>query len=195
VANNVDSYFDNSHIFTNPARFTDSGCLTVDYFHSGGQAFCSRCPRNLCKGRVVAEILQKKSGTLLNREHVVVVYVGDGRGDACPCLQLIQQDLVLAREGFALHSILESYRPRKGNDASSLDEKATNATSGRFVAQLEKWKSDKDVWRQIQRVLEANYADHFAKQTFANKVQDRVSGPSSADESTTSKASTGTKTK
>ena len=39
------------------------------------------------------------------------MYVGDGGGDACPCLRLSAGDVVLAREGWELDKRLKGEQP------------------------------------------------------------------------------------
>lgn len=84
-----------SHIFTNPARFDDSGRLHVNRFHSHSCQRCARSP-NMCKGAILAEFVRN------SEEYSRIVYVGDGRGDYCPCVGLRETDVVVCREGYGL---------------------------------------------------------------------------------------------
>jgi pyridoxal phosphate phosphatase PHOSPHO2 len=59
---------------------------------------CPLCPINLCKG-VVLDEWRAQEGEFSRR----VVYVGDGSGDYCPVARLGEADVVLCRDGWALH--------------------------------------------------------------------------------------------
>ena len=86
-------------IITNPAWFDESGRLNVKEYHSHDCSACTSTP-NLCKGRALSEY---------RRQHQCyerVVYVGDGRNDLCPCLQLSEGDVVICREGYPLARLL-----------------------------------------------------------------------------------------
>ena len=86
-------------ILTNPAHFDSKGRLHVQRFHSHNCDTCASSP-NMCKGTILSEYLQQNGG--YNR----VVYIGDGRGDYCPCVQLGEKDVVVCREGYSLASKL-----------------------------------------------------------------------------------------
>jgi hypothetical protein len=63
----------------------------------GGHS-CKRCPPNLCKSQVLLDILQRTEQTTANRPRIV--YVGDGSNDACPALNVLNEnDVLLARGG------------------------------------------------------------------------------------------------
>ncbi|XP_065840245.1 pyridoxal phosphate phosphatase PHOSPHO2-like [Oscarella lobularis] len=94
-AHGLDAAFDK--IYTNPAEFDESGRLRVSYHHTHA---CKRCPKNLCKGTVLKDYLKDVS-------YAKKIYVGDGKGDVCPCLLLDSPtDYVLAKTGFPLLEIL-----------------------------------------------------------------------------------------
>jgi len=76
-------------IFTNPARYEASGALRVNPYVELPHG-CRRCPRNLCKGQVLDDLLKQQ-------QYDQVVYAGDGSGDFCPCTRLKSSDIVLAR--------------------------------------------------------------------------------------------------
>ncbi len=84
-----------SHVFTNPAHFGENGRLHVNRFHSHTCQCCARTP-NMCKGAILSEFIRK------NRGYAKVIYVGDGRGDYCPCVGLRETDVVVCREGYTL---------------------------------------------------------------------------------------------
>jgi len=119
-------YFTDDNIHTNPAHYDDSERLRVRYYHSDPHG-CVRCPRNLCKGIV----LDKLRAQYPDRR---VVYLGDGGGDLCPSLRLKHGDVVLARDGWTLHTKL--------NKAISDDSKSV-------AAQVKAWTNWDDVYTNI----------------------------------------------
>ena len=93
-------------VVTNGAHFDAEGRLHITPHTPASAAHgCPRCPPNLCKGREI---------TALAGRHWAggarVLYVGDGGGDVCACLQLSEGDVVAARagSGFALLPALTS---------------------------------------------------------------------------------------
>ena len=88
-----------SMVYTNPAEWDDNGCLHVKRYHSHHN--CNQCPLNLCKGEVLKKHIEKHSGTY---DHIV--FIGDGKGDLCPCLSLKHGDYAVAREGYKLLQLL-----------------------------------------------------------------------------------------
>ncbi|KAM8806534.1 PHOP2 phosphatase, partial [Eudromia elegans] len=84
-------------VFTNPAAFTSTGYLTVQNFHAHQ---CAKCPKNLCKKKVLEEFLDKKlkQGT----SYTQIVYIGDGGNDLCPVTFLKKGDIAMPRQGYTL---------------------------------------------------------------------------------------------
>lgn len=80
-------------IFTNPAEFHEHGHLEVKYYHEEPHN-CGHCPRNMCKGDILSSKIQTSDSSIL--------YIGDGRGDLCPCLRLGIDDYILPRVGYPL---------------------------------------------------------------------------------------------
>ncbi|DBA97088.1 TPA: putative phosphatase phospho1 [Trebouxia sp. C0004] len=78
-------------VITNPARFVD-GALRISPYHEQRHG-CAACPPNLCKGLVIEELL-------LQHNYRQVIYLGDGRGDYCPCTRLGPNDHILARQHY-----------------------------------------------------------------------------------------------
>ncbi|DBA70351.1 TPA: hypothetical protein ACH3X2_011772 [Trebouxia sp. C0005] len=78
-------------IITNPARFVDKA-LRISPYHTQPHG-CAACPPNLCKGLVIEELL-------LQHNYCQIVYLGDGRGDYCPCTRLGPNDHILARQNY-----------------------------------------------------------------------------------------------
>lgn len=83
-------------ILTNPAYFDSTGRLHVQWFHRHCCPTCSTSP-NMCKGTILTDFLSRQ-----HEPYGCVVYVGDGRGDYCPCLKMTERDAVLCRKGYSL---------------------------------------------------------------------------------------------
>ncbi|NXO01599.1 PHOP2 phosphatase, partial [Rhinopomastus cyanomelas] len=84
-------------VFTNPAAFSSTGCLTVQNFHAHR---CAQCPKNLCKRKVLKEFLDKQLEQGVS--YTQIVYIGDGGNDLCPVMFLKKGDIAMARQGYAL---------------------------------------------------------------------------------------------
>lgn len=85
-------------VFTNPAKFNDEGCLTIEMYHL--QNWCTLSTKNLCKGHILANYIKSRE-----KENVTfssIGYVGDGVNDFCPSLRLQECDLVFPRRGYSL---------------------------------------------------------------------------------------------
>lgn len=84
-------------VFTNPAAFSSSGYLTVQNFHAHQ---CPKCPKNLCKRKVLKEFLDKQ----LERgvSYTQIAYIGDGGNDLCPVMFLKKGDVAMPRHGYTL---------------------------------------------------------------------------------------------
>ncbi|NWJ05677.1 PHOP2 phosphatase, partial [Crypturellus undulatus] len=84
-------------VFTNPAAFTSTGYLTVQHFHTH---HCAKCPKNLCKRKVLEEFLEKKLEQ--GASYTQIVYIGDGGNDLCPVTFLKKGDIAMPRQGYTL---------------------------------------------------------------------------------------------
>lgn len=82
-------------VLTNPAHFNSRGRLCVQWCHSHSCQLCASSP-NMCKGALLRGYLECSHG------YQQVVYVGDGRGDLCPCLRLREEDTVVCRKDYSL---------------------------------------------------------------------------------------------
>jgi len=98
----IDHFFDQGTIFTNPAVWDDQGRLRVSYYDKKVHG-CAICPRNMCKGKILDEFLRHSFTTPPD-----IIYIGDGAGDYCPCLQLAKDSCILAKHGFTLLRQLEA---------------------------------------------------------------------------------------
>ncbi|KAK3913010.1 Phosphoethanolamine/phosphocholine phosphatase [Frankliniella fusca] len=92
-------------VYTNQAFFDSSGLLNVSMYHDPPQDWCQMCPKNLCKGFVLAKHLKEKLCEGIEFSHVA--YIGDGRNDFCPCTKLMETDYIFPRQGYSLSKILE----------------------------------------------------------------------------------------
>ena len=88
-------------VITNPAHFEEDGRLKVEHLCSHSCALCKHSP-NICKTQVLQEYRRQHD------QYSRVVYVGDGRGDFCPAINLSEGDVVICREGYTLAHKLSS---------------------------------------------------------------------------------------
>ncbi|XP_030465112.2 thiamine phosphate phosphatase-like protein [Syzygium oleosum] len=93
-----------SEIVTNPAFVDAEGRLNIVPFHDSASSphGCNLCPSNMCKGLVLKRI-QAADSEFMKRRYV---YLGDGRGDYCPCLRLGTRDFVMPRKSFPLWNLI-----------------------------------------------------------------------------------------
>ncbi|NXC50089.1 PHOP2 phosphatase, partial [Penelope pileata] len=84
-------------VFTNPAVFSSAGWLTLRDFHAH---HCPKCPKNLCKRKVLKEFLDKQLERGVSYRQVV--YIGDGGNDLCPVTFLGKDDVAMPRHGYTL---------------------------------------------------------------------------------------------
>ena len=75
--------------------------LVISPCHDEGHS-CGLCPSNLCKGKELDRL--RGAG-----QHTHTVYVGDGANDLCPALRLGPNDVICARKGYSLASLLEKH--------------------------------------------------------------------------------------
>lgn len=123
-----------ARVFTNPARFEESGLLTIKPFHH--QTDCRLSAVNLCKGKVLEHFMIEQD-LRYNTTYERVIYVGDGNNDICPVTKLRNRDIACAREGFAMAKTL-----------------AKNPTKLKVRAEFLTWKSGFDLLDQLERQME-----------------------------------------
>ena len=125
-----------SNIYTNPASWSEDGCLNVERYHSHA---CKRCPQNLCKGKVLRKYIDEYK--IKTRQEIdCVVYVGDGHGDACAAMAVESGGSVLAREGYTLLSMLK---------------KEQEISDGALPhAKVVPWKTGFDVLKEFQMIYQ-----------------------------------------
>jgi pyridoxal phosphate phosphatase PHOSPHO2 len=90
-------------VHTNPATVAADGGLVrlAPAVPPGAPHGCALCPPNLCKGAVLRRWRAAAAPA------AAWLYVGDGGGDVCACLQLGAGDVVFARAGFPLAKALQ----------------------------------------------------------------------------------------
>ncbi len=142
--------FPPDRIFTNPAKWTaapptvlppafksqtasaasggggsaSNEWLSVSYHHNN--KWCSRCPLNLCKGKVLTENILSRHGDI--KSLPPVMYVGDGGGDVCPALCLRRSiDVVFGRNNYAMHKKLSNLLPTNTTTAAAATAATTNS--------------------------------------------------------------------
>ncbi|XP_017281362.1 pyridoxal phosphate phosphatase PHOSPHO2 [Kryptolebias marmoratus] len=123
-------------VFTNPARFDESGHMEVQCYHSHD---CNKCPVNLCKRKVLELYLSEKTegGTAYEQ----VVYVGDGGNDLCPTACLRGHDVVMPRRGYTLEKLLAKLKAQEG-DAS-------------VRAEVFVWSSGSDILQELKTRMQS----------------------------------------
>ncbi|XP_047330688.1 thiamine phosphate phosphatase-like protein [Impatiens glandulifera] len=87
-----------SEIITNGSFVDDEGRLKILPYNSLDLPHgCSLCPSNLCKGLVIDKI----QASMVKGEKIIM-YIGDGGGDYCPSLRLVEGDYILPKKDFPL---------------------------------------------------------------------------------------------
>ena len=120
-------------IYTNPAKFDDDGCLTLNPYHH--QEWCSVSTENLCKG----DILDRHRRSSSHGDFDIVIYIGYGSNDLCPALRLHPADIVFARRGFKL--------------ATAIDQAMTNGENGHMAARVVLWDTGRDILNTLKDEL------------------------------------------
>lgn len=96
ASHDLEKFFTEVH--SNPAHVDAQGVLRIRPYHSDPPHSCSLCPPNMCKGLILDNIRASAASSAGGP----VIYIGDGRGDYCPCLRLQEGDHVLAKQGYPL---------------------------------------------------------------------------------------------
>ncbi|KAM4592483.1 pyridoxal phosphate phosphatase PHOSPHO2 [Odontesthes bonariensis] len=123
-------------VFTNPGRFSESGFMEVECYHSHD---CQKCPVNLCKRKVLEKYLSERAdgGTTYQR----IFYVGDGGNDLCPASCLRGNDVVMPRKGYTLDKLLAKLAAQEG-DAS-------------LRAQVISWSIGTDILQELKASIQS----------------------------------------
>jgi len=93
-ASNASQYITTIH--TNPHFFTGNE-LSIGQYHPHSTCALTTCPKNICKGTIVKDVLAS-----LGAVPPLKIFVGDGSNDYCACTMLGDGDLIFARKGFPL---------------------------------------------------------------------------------------------
>ncbi|XP_010541049.1 PREDICTED: inorganic pyrophosphatase 3 [Tarenaya hassleriana] len=99
-----------SEIYTNQTSVDENGRLRIfPYHHAAPPHGCDLCPSNLCKGLVLDHLRASfpDTGNLTR-----FIYLGDGGGDFCPTLKLIEGDHVMPRKSYPLWNRVSDLRIR-----------------------------------------------------------------------------------
>ncbi|KAM9765555.1 pyridoxal phosphate phosphatase PHOSPHO2 [Menidia menidia] len=115
-------------VFTNPARFNESGFMEVECYHSHD---CQKCPVNLCKRKVLEQYLSEQANG--GRKYQQIFYVGDGGNDLCPTSCLRASDVVMPRKGYTLEKLLARLEAHNGD--MPLQAKIISWSSGSDILQ------------------------------------------------------------
>ncbi|ONK80678.1 uncharacterized protein A4U43_C01F20530 [Asparagus officinalis] len=93
-----------SKIITNPGFVDEEGKLRISPYHDFNISShgCNLCPPNMCKGI----IMEKIRASYLSKGKKKFIYLGDGKGDYCPCLKLSEEDYVMPRKNFPLYDLI-----------------------------------------------------------------------------------------
>ena len=94
-------------VYTNPVTIDKDDMLKIKYYHT--QDWCDLSTVNLCKGTVLEDHLKaRRADDGVSFE--TIAYAGDGGNDLCPCVRLVQKDLVFPRESFTLIKAIAKYK-------------------------------------------------------------------------------------
>ncbi|KAI3759746.1 hypothetical protein L6452_07781 [Arctium lappa] len=91
-----------SEINTNPGFVDENGKLRILPYHDFNKSHhgCNLCPPNMCKGKIIERIQTSLEG---NKR---IVYLGDGAGDFCPSLKLLEGDYMMPRKDFPVWELV-----------------------------------------------------------------------------------------
>ncbi|XP_044497485.1 inorganic pyrophosphatase 2-like [Mangifera indica] len=94
-----------SEINTNPSFVDEEGRLRISPYHDFAIAAhgCHLCPPNMCKGLIIERIQASLSKDGSDKK---IIYLGDGSGDYCPSLKLVEGDHVMPRKNFPVWDLI-----------------------------------------------------------------------------------------
>ncbi|XP_065079133.1 pyridoxal phosphate phosphatase PHOSPHO2 [Ochlerotatus camptorhynchus] len=131
--NDIEKYIHTT--FTNPAKFNSNGLLEVHSFHN--QTECSLSSKNLCKGKILEDFLEKQFNEA-NTEYDKVFYIGDGKNDVCPMLRLTENGYACPRDGYSCYDELNAAIAKR---SEKYDAKILRWRNGSHLANL--------IWREL----------------------------------------------
>ncbi|PWA84880.1 HAD-superfamily hydrolase, subfamily IB, PSPase-like protein [Artemisia annua] len=93
-----------TEINTNPGFVDEEGKLTILPYHDfhNSPHGCTLCPANMCKGKIIERI----QSTFTMKEKRRIIYLGDGAGDFCPSLKLVEGDYMMPRKDFPVWNLI-----------------------------------------------------------------------------------------
>ncbi len=122
-----------SEIFSNPGYVDSKGQLIISPYMNNVE--CKMSSRNLCKGKVLMDYIQKRSNE--GHSYVFVGFAGDGINDFCPMYRLGSNDMACGRQGFSIGDFI-----------------AQKAGERMFLrAELVMWKDGKDILQAVNDKL------------------------------------------
>ncbi|KAK5045648.1 hypothetical protein LTR84_009017 [Exophiala bonariae] len=129
-------------VYTNPGSWIEGDAIQVEPYQTISSPHdCPRtCPANMCKSGILQRA--RKELNLDQVEDLQIVYAGDGGNDYCPSLSLSESDLVLVREGLALHKLIENAKAITKENAGSETDKPI---AKQVVAQQRLWKTQREL--------------------------------------------------
>lgn len=94
-----------SEINTNPGFVDEEGRLRILPFHdfTSSSHGCGLCPPNMCKGVVIERIQASVSAEGKKKRFI---YLGDGHGDYCPSLKLLEGDFMMPRKNYPVWDLI-----------------------------------------------------------------------------------------
>ncbi|KAK1314290.1 Inorganic pyrophosphatase 1 [Acorus calamus] len=91
-------------INTNQSFIDHEGELRIQPYHDfnfASHGCANPCPPNMCKGLIIKRIQDSMSSEGKKR----IIYLGDGKGDYCPSLNLDEGDFMMPRKNYPLPSV------------------------------------------------------------------------------------------
>eukprot|EP00002_Diphylleia_rotans_P021979 TRINITY_DN4292_c0_g1_i3.p1 TRINITY_DN4292_c0_g1~~TRINITY_DN4292_c0_g1_i3.p1 ORF type:complete len:232 (+),score=40.69 TRINITY_DN4292_c0_g1_i3:221-916(+) len=157
-ANECSQYF--QRVLTNPGFFDETGRLNIKPYQDFlvNPHGCPLCPLNMCKGSILlSQILSN------HPSRGPVAYIGDGRGDFCPCAALSGEDHVLARKDYPLHKlILASFHENSPSTHQEQEhgvynyEDQSKCFGRKIQAKVHVWETPADVHRILTSLFSAS---------------------------------------
>ncbi|KAI3777889.1 hypothetical protein L1987_47692 [Smallanthus sonchifolius] len=90
-----------SEINTNPCFIDEEGRLRILPYHDSHKSphGCTLCPSNMCNSVRI-------QSTFTREEKKTIIYLGDGAGDFCPSLKLVEGDYMMPRKDFPVWDLI-----------------------------------------------------------------------------------------
>ena len=121
-------------ILSNPVSVEPNGLLKIGLLNTHSCNYCFS--GEMCKGVVVRNYLNRKKAER-NIDFDKVFFAGDYLNDICLCLEMREQDFVMARHQFPLEKDLENRKVK-----------------GQLKANLISWKTGYDVMKVLEKQTE-----------------------------------------